>query len=286
MAGSRFDESFVTLPSFGMDPGYVLQLAGITHPDPSYRIRRDSSHDIFVLEYVISGRGYLRIGGHDYTLRAGDVYCIQPQIEHEYGADPSDPWEKIWFNLSGPLPNGLCDAYSLRGCFYFPQCPLYSEFKQGLEILREGGADASLKFALQMHKILAMLGKHRSEYGDIRRSPEGLALRAFLESRWNREVTLRQLCSLIRKSPAQTLRIFRNDWGTTPYVYVQKLRLRFAGQYLENTDESVKEIAALCGFCDEFYFSNWFKGRTGVSPAAFRRRFRVKTADAHMDQGL
>ncbi len=276
MAGRPFDESFVALPSSGADPGYVLQLAGITHPDSSYRIRRDASHDIFVLEYVVSGRGYLRIGGHDYSPRAGDIYFIQPQIEHEYGADPSDPWEKIWFNLSGPLLNALCDAYSLRGCFFFPQCPLYPEFKQGMEILRKGTPDAYLKFALQLHRILALLGKHRMEHGDARRSPEGLALRSFLESRWNREVTLRQLCSLIRKSPAQTLRIFRTDWGTTPYACVQQLRLRFAGQYLENTDESVKEIAMLCGFCDEFYFSNWFKGKTGVSPAAFRRRFRVK----------
>ena len=276
MFAHPFDESFLFLTSPVTEPAYALLLAGTTHPDSAYRIRRDDSQDIFVLEYVVSGRGYLRIGGHEYSLQAGDVYFIQPQMEHEYGADKNDPWEKIWFNLSGPLMNALCDGYSLRGCFYFPQCPLFPEFSRGMEIIRGNAPDSYLRLALQIHRILALLAKYRREHEETRRSPEGLKLRAFLDASWHKEITLHRLCSLIRKSPAQTLRIFRNDWGTTPYAYLQKIRLQTAKQYLENTDESVKGIASICGFCDEFYFSNWFKSKTAVSPVSFRRRFRVK----------
>ena len=70
------------------------------------------------------------------------------------------------------------------------------------------------------------------------------------------------------------MRIFRQDWSDSPYNYLQKLRDFFSRQYLENTSCPVKELAGLMGFKDEFYFSNWFKQRNGVSPSLYRKRFR------------
>ena len=82
------------------------------------------------------------------------------------------------------------------------------------------------------------------------------------------------LASLIRKSPAQTLRIFQKDRNCSPYAYLQEQRSFLARQYLENSDYPVKILASMLGFKDEFYFSNWFKEKNGISPSAYRKRFR------------
>ena len=82
------------------------------------------------------------------------------------------------------------------------------------------------------------------------------------------------LARLIRKSPAQMMRIFRRDWDDSPYNYLQKQRDYFARQYLKNTSCPVKGLAMMMGFQDEFYFSHWFKQRNGISPSLYRDRFR------------
>ena len=74
-----------------------------------YRIRRECS-DITVLEYIVSGTGHLCVENRSYTVCAGDVYLLHPFTSHDYHADWKDPWEKIWFNLSGPLVEHLIDA--------------------------------------------------------------------------------------------------------------------------------------------------------------------------------
>ena len=255
-------------------------LSGITHPDSTYHvIRNEEQSHYYVLEYVVRGRGHIRFNDHYYEPCGGDVYLIQPRIQQEYWSDPDDPWEKIWFDISGSLVDALCSVYQLRGIVLFPQCPLEKEFREGIEILRERN-DASLeRFSIVLHRIFYRLHRHRQNNPEQCKSPEGLRLKAYLDANWQKAVSLRDMAALIRKSPAQTFRIFRKDWNVTPYAYLQNLRLFIACQYLRNSDTTVKGLALMTGFKDEFYFSNWFKQKKGISPSLYRKRYVGKPID-------
>jgi len=98
-----------------------------------------------------------------------------------------------------------------------------------------------------------------------------LKLKTHLDRHWRRTVSLEELAKLIGRSRSQVMRIFQHDWDTTPCQYIQQQRLDLAKQYLENTDAKISQIAEFVGFRDEFYFSNWFKEKTGVSPLFYRR---------------
>ena len=50
---------------------------GITNPNPSYFIKRDPS-PCFIIEYIVSGHGYLEINDERYKLNPGDAYIIHP----------------------------------------------------------------------------------------------------------------------------------------------------------------------------------------------------------------
>ena len=67
------------------------------------------------------------------------------------------------------------------------------------------------------------------------------------------------------------LRIFRDAYGRTPGQWLQQRRLALAKQYLINTDCTLRALATLLGFQDEFYFANWFRRHAGISPGQFRR---------------
>ena len=71
-------------------------------------------------------------------------------------------------------------------------------------------------------------------------------------------------------SYVQFYRRFQACTGVTPSKFLGTLRVQKAkGMLLDNT-LSVKSIAFACGFENEYYFSNFFKKNTGLSPTAFR----------------
>ena len=269
-----WNETIYNCPQITDDLPLVPELAGITHPDTTYRISRSAACESYVLEYIIRGRGHLAYGERYFSVGAGDVYFLQPHVAHHYYSDRADPWEKVWFNLHGPLMDALCEAYRLHGAVYFPDCPLKEEFFRGLEIVRHWHEGSLEELSLQIHRILSKLHARRTRRPETEKTAEGLRLKEYLDRNFQRKVTLEELARLIRKSPAQMMRIFRQDWGDSPYNYLQKQRSVFSCRYLENTDCPIKELAGRMGFQDEFYFSNWFKRRNGLSPAAYRLRFR------------
>ena len=72
---------------------------GITNPNPSYYIRRELS-PCFIIEYIVSGHGYLEVNDVKYKLNPGDAYVIHPGDSCVYYADKNDPYKKYWVNFS------------------------------------------------------------------------------------------------------------------------------------------------------------------------------------------
>ena len=68
----------------------------------------------------------------------------------------------------------------------------------------------------------------------------------------------------------QFLRRLKAFTGMTPTDYVTSLRLQQAKELLTGSPLPVKKIANVCGFENEYDFSNFFEKHTGRSPKAFR----------------
>jgi len=67
------------------------------------------------------------------------------------------------------------------------------------------------------------------------------------------------------------LRRFRDQIGRSPQQFVTERRLQKACVLLDQTGQSIEQIADACGFCDRYHFSKVFKARFRCGPAAFRR---------------
>jgi two-component system response regulator YesN len=70
-------------------------------------------------------------------------------------------------------------------------------------------------------------------------------------------------------------REFGRRTGQTPIAYLTGIRIRHAARLLETTDLRLREIAALTGYSDEFYFSRAFTRVMGRCPSWWRERVRT-----------
>lgn len=75
------------------------------------------------------------------------------------------------------------------------------------------------------------------------------------------------VCSRGFISISSLQRAFSQHFGMSPMQYVIKLRMSKAARLLAENRHRVKEIAYLCGFLDEKYFSRAFKKAYGYPPS-------------------
>ena len=66
-------------------------------------------------------------------------------------------------------------------------------------------------------------------------------------------------------------RIFKEYAGVSPQQFLLRARLNKAAELLRSTRLSIKEIAYLSGWEDEYYFSRQFRQKFQMSPQRYRR---------------
>ena len=84
--------------------------------------------------------------------------------------------------------------------------------------------------------------------------------------------TLDSLAAVAGVSPSQLGRTLKAATGMSVMAAVERVRLDAARELLDHTDLTATQVAARVGYADPLYFSRRFRGDSGLSPRAWRRR--------------
>jgi len=93
-----------------------------------------------------------------------------------------------------------------------------------------------------------------------------------IERRLESGVSLPDVAADLGFSYTQFFRKFKSTLGVSPFEYLASLRIKKAQKMLTDTGLPINKIARFTGFECEYYFSNFFKKRCGMSPSEFRKR--------------
>jgi len=88
-------------------------------------------------------------------------------------------------------------------------------------------------------------------------------------------LTLDQLSDRFHFSKNHIINLFKAEYGTTPFDYINIQKLKKAERLLEVTSNSIKNIALESGFNDYAYFYKLFCRKHGISPVVWRERNQV-----------
>lgn len=111
-------------------------------------------------------------------------------------------------------------------------------------------------------------------------TPAGALQRArhWLETHIAEAYSLEDTARAAATSPRTLLRWFSNVYQQSPLDYLHGLRVSQASVLLQTTYASVDQIAHSCGYQDIGTFRRIFFRQTGVLPADYRARFRLRTS--------
>lgn len=98
-----------------------------------------------------------------------------------------------------------------------------------------------------------------------------------MERMLDQNVRLVELASLVGSTPRNLTRLFVADLGITPYAVMKAMRLARARRLLRETERSVADIAADCGFSDASHLIRQYREVEGVTPGVDRARVAKST---------
>lgn len=250
-----------------------VELTGITYPDPTYYITRKNVWDFYVIEYVKSGKGYIKCGGQKYTVKAGDAYIIRNYTNHEYYADPQDPYEKIWINISGALLDHILTAFNFTEPVTVRSVDISAHLEQLNKILSDGYDLKALSAVL-----LNMIFDFSDGTGPKDTKTLSLAenIQLHIDKNINTSISASDVAEHFRITPIYANRVFKSRYGQTIKQYINEAALKKAAQLLKNSDFSIGDISDMLGFCNDNYFANQFKKYYGISPKQYQLQHRKK----------
>jgi len=245
-----------------------IQMCGITYPDKNYEIVRDLSR-IACIEYIEKGAGVVHTDGQTFYPKEGDTYFLQAGTNHHYFSDKNNPWKKIFINVSGVLLDSLIEGYGLKKTYYFKDLDLSKEMHDILNIAKEGKEDCTEEIICILNRAFLKMREHIKGINHTPNMAE--KMKEYLRNNAFSKFKIEDLCNYIFRSESQCIKIFKEAYGITPYAYFLNEKLKLAKDMLSNTNLSVKQIADNLNFADEYYFSNVFKQKIGVSPTKYRK---------------
>ncbi len=238
----------------------------------------------YILHYVHSGAGRLTVTDSKnhvttYSIQAGQLFLISPNVNVCYTQDWDDPWEYSWV------------------CFYGSEAYSYAH--------RLAGKDNPVISPREPNRIAAVFEQlqHLDQYHHARDlRVTAIALNAFAEiieateELWTQkntknhirncltyiqehycepDISVNKIARELSLNPKYLSRLFTATLRIPLSKYITMTRLQKACSLLTCTDSKIKDIAASVGYEDALLFSRIFSNIVKKSPSQFRKETRI-----------
>jgi AraC-like DNA-binding protein len=253
----------------------TLVCGGVECCATDYAIHR-STFPFHSIEYVVRGRGTVKLRGRLHPLQPGSIFSYGPGLGHDIASDPVEPLVKYFVDFSGRKARALLRSCSLaagRVSQVFPANELQAVFDELIHCGLKG-----TRYSTQAgEKLLECLALKIAGSRAPLEGQETLAFATYqrclqhIQQHFRRLKTLQQIGAECRVNHSYLCRLFRRYDQQSPYQRLLRLKMNLAAELLQQPSTLVKQVAEETGFGNPFHFSRAFKAVFGLSPDAFRR---------------
>lgn len=269
---SVLTERDMSLPLFVTGVGYEHYQDHVTRKDgfPNYH-----------LAFCEQGAGKLIICNREYLIEQKTAFFFYPNIPHEY-YPVTEPWSLRWIIFSGSSVPALLNAAGI-GTFevYRLNNPEEAAFCYNKlhKILVEKKPASMLEASGALYSFLANINnliEEASAEADAKPIKKLNIIIDFIKNNFKKNIALDELASQAGISASYLCRIFKKEYGISPFTYILRCRINAAKEELINfPQKSIKDISLDTGFNNCSYFGSVFKEYEGCSPNRFRELYSL-----------
>lgn len=220
---------------------------------------------------------------HIYTAKSGPealdiIFRYQPDV--------------MLLDVQIPVKNGLEVMKEAKNQGICPKTIIlsgYDHFAYVQQALRLGAMDYLLKpcrsteICERLEETLKMTQGEQTgaekNRGDGKGNPLVKNAQEYIRDHLTDDLNLKLVAEKVGVSTAYLSTLFSQQLGCGFVDYLNKTRIEYASNYLQDGRMKIYEIAFLVGFHDEKYFSRVFKKVMGQSPTEYRRSIGVMEND-------
>lgn len=267
---------------------FPIALYRVSKDFPRYRMMCHW-HVEYELIRIISGSLCLKIDERDFHLTKGDAILIHGGNLHS--GEPDDCiYECLVFGINPLISLAGCrdelaplltnNAFISRPYRYETDGEIRDAIDSFFDAVSDEKSGYKLASISCLYRIFSLIVEKQlySEKRSREKTPENRYIISFknviawLEEHYSENITLEDLAEIAGFSPKYFCRLFGKMTGRSPIDYLNCYRVDRASDMLVETEKSIIDIAAECGFYDLSYFVKVFKKYKGIPPGQYRKR--------------
>lgn len=227
--------------------------------------------------FPIQGSGLIEAGGKNYRLTTGQIMLIPKGVRHSFTLTEEKNLRKYWLHFTA-LSDGT-DLFTKEKNITIWAFSKKEEFEQAIEACEgifnppgESEIAKGLNRQSALFALFAMILEKSgfSEHSHFSKSRPAV-LSDYIEEHLAEAIKVEDLARVAYMHPTAFIRYFKNQFGMPPLKYIKCLRLEKAKYYLENTQQSLSEIAERTGYRDTSRLSREFKLTYGLTPGQVKK---------------
>ncbi len=248
-----------------------------------YAMNEPHNHDFYELYFLFEGEREFFVENKMFNVSANTLVVVPPYSIHK---TEGGPYKRINLNISPTLLNSSQNEFLIQLSKNIA-VKIQKEYVDTIKKLLSEGAklqSSGIKYKNEylvsiIQTIIYLLSVQ--DYRSISAtstshklkniSPEVLKILSFINSHYNQQVTLKDLCNEFFLSKVSLCKKFKSVMNCSIMEYVNQMRLSKAKSLLRETNKTVEEIAFDCGFSSANYFGLIFKKEVGMSPLNYKK---------------
>lgn len=241
-----------------------------------YPIPKKKIPNQYVLVYVAQGEGWYEYEKEIYLVGENDFFVLPARHLTAMGISTENPWRIYWAIFSG-LQASKITRFLMAGNYQPKKAkPLVGRIAQFNDILHhlefmnniENLVYANSRFYsfLCSFKLQILSAKKSGENDRVIQTIE------YMRENLSKVLTLEELADSVNFSVSNYCAVFKKKTAQTPLRFFNSMKIQRACQWLQNPDQTIKDVAYNLGFFDQYHFSKVFKQTMGISPKQFKER--------------
>jgi len=227
--------------------------------------RPPKSRAVYIMHYVLEGKGIFHTKNSQYDLSPGDVFFSLPAVPHTI--ESVENFKYMYISFLGTRANMIMDKLKINAeNFIFHGLEnLHNMWMDSIDINIET-SDLRVESIL-LYTFSCIDFSTNNEPGEQKTAIAASTIKKFIDNNiTDTDLSLTKISKGTLYNKTYISSVYKEKYKMGISKYITTARVQAACTLMEQGYTNIADIAFLCGFNDPLYFSKVFKQQLGVSP--------------------